>query len=155
MTGKLKHEIKQNKPFSSLEQEAYLNLVVLIQELSAGIMTLLRTANLSMPQYNVLRILRGAGRQGLTCRETGERMVHRVPDVTRLLDRLEKRGLVEREREKKDRRIVRVRITQEGLNVLAPLDGPIEEMHRKQLGHLGETRLQDFIQLIEEARNGL
>jgi len=152
MTGQLQKEIKQSKPFVNPESEAFLNLIVLVQELSTDVNALLKAADLSGPQYNVLRILRGAGDEGLACREIGERMIHRIPDVTRLLDRLETRKLVKRERESADRRVVRVRITPEGLGLLAPLDTPLAKLHKQQLGGLGPKKVQQFIRLLEEAR---
>jgi len=107
-----------------------------------------------MPQYNVLRILRGAGKTGRSCSEVADRMIHRVPDVTRLLDRLESRGLVVRQREARDRRIVRCWITDAGIHLIAPLDAPMAKLHQDMLGHLGEEKLLQFIQLAEEARTG-
>lgn len=153
MPSRLQQEIRQTKPFANLESEAYLSLVRLEQVLSDAVRELLKTADLSMPQYNALRILRGAGETGLACREIGERLVHRVPDVTRLLDRLESRGLVERQRETGDRRVVRVRITPDGLDLIRPLDEPVANIHVKNLGHLDRDRLQVFIDLIDEIRN--
>jgi DNA-binding MarR family transcriptional regulator len=153
MTPTLQDRIKQTKPFDNLETEAYLNLVLLAQELTDGVMDVLKRADLSGPQYNVLRILRGAGEDGLNCGEIGRRMVHRVPDVTRLLDRLEARGFIQRQRESGDRRVVRVWITPEGLTTLAPLDRPLAEIHRQQLGRLGEKKLRSLIALLEEARS--
>lgn len=155
MTGQLQKEIKQTKPFVNPEAEAYLNLVMLVQELSEPVCVVLKGADLSMPQYNALRILRGAGREGLACREIGARMIHRVPDVTRLLDRLENRGLVVRERETDDRRVVRVRITEEGRQLLAPIDEPLATIHQSQLGGMGERKLMQLIRLLEEARTAL
>lgn len=152
MSPSLQERIKQTKPFENLETEAYLNLVVLAQELTDGVMAVLKRADLSGPQYNVLRILRGAGEAGLNCGEIGRRMIHRVPDVTRLLDRLEARGFILRQRESDDRRVVRVWITPEGLATLAPLDKPLAEAHRNQLGRLGEKKLRALISLLEEAR---
>jgi len=152
VTPRLRDDIKQTKPFTSLEAEAYLNLMLLTEELSRDMNRLFKSANLSQPQYNVLRILRGASDKGRTCREVGDRMIVKVPDVTRLLDRLELRGLVERRREDRDRRIVRVRITRAGLDLLRPLDKPIADNHVAQLGHLGERKLRQLIKLLEEAR---
>src|SRR6266849_6704672 len=101
----------------------------------------------SATQYNVLRILRGAP-EGLPCGEIASRMITRDPDVTRLLDRLEKRGLISRCRETKDRRTVMARITQEGLKLLTRLDEPVQADHRKQLGHLGRERLRTLTELL-------
>jgi DNA-binding MarR family transcriptional regulator len=117
-----------------------------------GIAAVLRPFKLSHSQYNVLRILRGAGAEGLACREIAARMITRDPDITRLLDRLERRGLVARTRDEKDRRVVMVRITPAGLRILMQLDEPIEEVDRRLLEHLGERRLRSLIQLLEATR---
>jgi DNA-binding MarR family transcriptional regulator len=103
-------------------------------------------------QYNVLRILRGAGDRGLCRNEVRERLVAQVPDVTRLLDRLEEMGLVVRERGAADRRLVTTRITREGLRILERLDTPILDIHRRQLGHLGERNIRALIALLASAR---
>ena len=113
---------------------------------------LLKAEDLSSTQYNVLRILRGAP-EGLACGEIGNRMITRDPDITRLLDRLEKRGLVSRCRETKDRRMVLTRITDKGLELLARLDEPVQEAHRAQLGHLGREGLQSLVDLVRRARS--
>src|SRR5215469_2382140 len=104
--------------------------------LSRSMIHVLKAEDLSATQYNVLRILRGAP-EGLTCGEIANRMITRDPDITRLLDRLEKRHLISRRRGAKDRRMVLTRITPEGLALLARLDRPVQEAHRQQLGHLG------------------
>ena len=155
MSRKLQQDIKQTKPFATVETEVYLTLTRLCEELSEPVSRLLKSAELSQPQYNVLRILRGAGEDGLACREIAARMVHRVPDVTRLLDRLEARSLITRERACHDRRVVRVRILPEGLALIGPLDGPIIAVHRDTLGCLGKKRLQGLLTLLEEVRDNL
>jgi DNA-binding MarR family transcriptional regulator len=152
MRGRLQDEIKQRSPFDSLEQEALLNLLRTADVLMRRIIAVLKPYGLSHSQYNVLRILRGAGEDGLACREIGDRMITRDPDITRLLDRLEARGLVTRTRDQQDRRIVMARVTAEGLRLLAQLDGPIEEVDRRPLKHLGESRLRALIALLEAAR---
>jgi DNA-binding MarR family transcriptional regulator len=114
---------------------------------------LLKTEDLSPAQYNVLRILRGSP-EGLTCRAIGARMITREPDITRLLDRLEKRKLISRSRDHKDRRVVLTRVTADSLALLGRLDQPIKDTHRKILGHLGQERLQALAQLLEACRNG-
>lgn len=119
--------------------------------LSRGIVQVLKEEELSPTQYNVLRILRGAP-DGLACGEIANRMITRDPDVTRLLDRLERRKLIERGRDPQDRRTVMAKITREGLKLLARLDEPILQMHRRQLGHLGAEGLQDLKRLLLEAR---
>src|SRR6266853_556686 len=113
------------------EEAAFLDLLRTTDMLSRGPAQVLKTEELSATQYNVLRILRGAP-QGLPCGEIANRMVTRDPDITRLLDRLEKRALISRSRETKDRRMVMAQITPAGLKLLAGLDAPIQEVHRKQ-----------------------
>jgi DNA-binding MarR family transcriptional regulator len=134
------------------EEAAFLELVRTTDLLSRGLVRVLKTEDLSSTQYNVLRILRGAP-EGLPCGEIANRMITRDPDVTRLLDRLEKRDLISRNREEKDRRTVLARITPAGLKVLASLDEPIQTAHRKQLGHLGKERLRELSELMGLARN--
>jgi DNA-binding MarR family transcriptional regulator len=136
------------------EETAFLDLVRTCDLLSRGPAQVLKSENLSPTQYNVLRILRGAP-DGLPCGEISNRMITRDPDITRLLDRLEKRNLISRCRETKDRRMVMARITPEGLTLLGRLDEPVQDMHRKQLGHLGKERLRMLAQLMEGARAGI
>jgi DNA-binding MarR family transcriptional regulator len=150
---KLRHEIKQKAPFSSVEQEVYLNLLRTGDAISQRVEKLLRASGLSGTQYNVLRILRGAGRQGLTCGETGERMVTHDPDITRLLDRLEKRKLIARARDTRDRRVVTTRITPEGLRLLESLDKPESELHRSLFRHMAQRDLKKLLSLLEKARS--
>ncbi len=154
MTGRLKDEIKQKKPFHSLEQEVFLNLQRTADALSRKIAAALKPLGLSGTQLNVLRILRGAGSQGLPCGEIGERMVTRDPDITRLLDRLERRGLIERCRESKDRRVITTRISEEGLRLLSEFDAREPEVLKEMLGHMGKQKLEAFCELLETARNG-
>ena len=111
----------------------------------------LKAAEISPTQYNVLRILRGAP-EGLACGEIGSRMITRDPDITRLLDRLEKRGLVSRCRDTRDRRMVLTRITKAGMELLKQLDAPVLDAHHFQLGHLGPEKLRNLLKLLEEAR---
>jgi DNA-binding MarR family transcriptional regulator len=112
----------------------------------------LKTEDLSSNQYNVLRILRGAP-DGLPCGEIGNRMITRDPDITRLLDRLEKRALIARCRETKDRRMVMASIAPDGLKLLARMDQPVRDAHRSQLGHLGRERLRALTELLQAARS--
>src|SRR6202167_1725083 len=123
------------------EEAAFLDLLRTTDTLSRGLVRVLKTEDLSSTQYNVLRILRGAP-EGLPCGEIANRMITRDPDVTRLLDRLEKRGLISRCREASDRRTVKAQISAEGLKLLARLDEPVWAAHRRQLGHLGQQRLR-------------
>ena len=133
------------------EEAAFLDLLRTCDLLSRGPAQVLKTEDLSATQYNVLRILRGAP-EGLPCGEIGSRMITRDPDITRLLDRLEKRELISRCRETKDRRMVMARITAGGLKLLARLDAPVQESHRKQLGHLGRERLRALTELLQACR---
>lgn len=153
MARKLQTAIKQKSPFSSIEQEVYLNLLRTGDALSQRVETLLRAAGLSGTQFNVLRILRGAGSQGLTCGETGERMVTHDPDITRLLDRLEKRNLITRSRDNHDRRVVTTRITAEGLRLLGSLDKPVAELHCGLFRHMTKQDLKRLSTLLEKVRS--
>jgi DNA-binding MarR family transcriptional regulator len=135
-----------------LEEALCLELFRTADLLSRRPAQVLKAEDLSPNQYNVLRILRGAP-EGLPCGEIGNRMITRDPDITRLLDRLEKRGLISRCRKTKDRRMVLARITPQGLKVLSRLDGPIEKSHREQLGHLGRERMRQLSQLLAESRS--
>jgi DNA-binding MarR family transcriptional regulator len=142
---------RKAKPAGSAEEAAFLDLLRTCDLLNRKFAAVLKPAELSATQYNVLRILRGA-KEPVPCGEIASRMITRDPDITRLLDRMEKRGLVARSRETKDRRMVSTRITAEGLKVLANLDGPIHEAHRAQLGHLGPQRLRQLDELLRAAR---
>lgn len=135
------------------EEQAFLDLARTADLLGRSMAGLLKAAELSPTQYNVLRILRGA-REGLACGEIAGRMITRDPDITRLLDRMEKRSLISRSRETRDRRTVVTRITPAGLRLLARLDAPVRKLHRKQLGHLGRERLAELAVLLEAARGG-
>ncbi len=139
-------------PAMGLEQAAFLDLQRLAADLAQEVVELLKPAGLSGAQYNVLRILRGAGEAGLPCGEIAARMISKDPDITRLLDRLEKRGLVTRARESGDRRVVTTRITDEARTQLATLDEPVAALHRRQLAGLGEEKLRALMALLDEAR---
>jgi DNA-binding MarR family transcriptional regulator len=140
-------KLDQKRRAGHLEEAAFLDLLRATDMLSRGLIDVLKSEDLSMTQYNVLRILRGAP-EGLPCGEVANRMITRDPDITRLLDRLEKRGLISRSRETKDRRTVIARITQLGLKLLGRLHEPVLETHRKQLGHLGRERLRALTELL-------
>jgi DNA-binding MarR family transcriptional regulator len=151
----MKQAIQANKGRRSQacpEEAAFLDLLRTTDMLSRGLINVLKAEDLSATQYNVLRILRGAP-EGLPCGEIANRMITRDPDVTRLLDRLEKRSLISRCRETKDRRTVMARITPEGLKLLARLDKPVQDGHRRQLGHLGRERLKTLTELLLAARS--
>jgi DNA-binding MarR family transcriptional regulator len=155
MVPKLEDELRQTKPFASREEGVYLNIQHTAEALWSGVSETLKRAELTPTQYNVLRILRGAEPEGASCGEISERLVTKDSDITRLLDRLEARGLISRGREAKDRRRITTRITDDGLRILAELDGPVVECHRRQLGHLGEKQLATLSRLLDAARDGL
>jgi DNA-binding MarR family transcriptional regulator len=133
------------------EEALFVELIRTSDRLSRGPAQLLREHDLSPAPYNVLRILRGAP-DGLLCGEIACRMISREPDITRLLDRLEKRGLTRRCREDQDRRRVLVRITPAGLALLSRLDPPVQQLHRRQLGHLTRKQLQALTEMLAAAR---
>jgi DNA-binding MarR family transcriptional regulator len=143
--------MSSGKTRNSPEEAVFIDLLRTCDLLSRGAAHVLKSEDLSPNQYNVLRILRGSP-EGLPCGEIANRMITRDPDITRLLDRLEKRELISRCRETKDRRMVMTRITPEGLKVLARLDQPVQEIHRTQLGHLGRERLLALRELLAAAR---
>ncbi len=152
MRKSIQAEIHQSKPFSSLEEEALIALQRTADRLQWRLSEMLKAHGLSPTQYNALRILRGARDEGRACSEIADRMVNRDPDITRLVDRLERRGLVVRSREGRDRRVITTRITPAGLELLQTLDRPIEEFNQKMLGPMGEQQLQTLIRLLESAR---
>jgi DNA-binding MarR family transcriptional regulator len=142
---------KKRSPRAVAQVDVFLALVTTAERFEREVVELLKSASLSPSQYNILRILRGAGDAGLTCGQVGGRLVRHDPDVTRLMDRLVRRGLVERSREEQDRRIVRSRITAAGLELLATLDTPVDTLHERQFGHMSERRLGDLKTLLVEA----
>ena len=133
----------------SLEELASLALWRTADVIQQGFEKLIKPWGISGTQYNILRILRGAGPEGLTCGQAACRMIRHDPDITRLLDRLEARQLVCRSRHSQDRRVIMTRITSEGLRILKELDEPVAELHRRQVGHLGERRLKTLTRLLE------
>jgi DNA-binding MarR family transcriptional regulator len=139
------------RPKTGTQEAAYLDLLRTADVLTRGAIGVLKAEELSTTQYNILRILRGTP-QGLTCGEIASRMITRDPDVTRLLDRMEKRGLILRARENRDRRIVLARITTAGLTLADRLDEPVQKIHRQQLGHLGKKQLRRLRELLAAAR---
>ena len=154
MPSGLQAELKQKVPFTSREQEAYLSLLRTADALQAQVEARLKEFGLTGTQYNALRILRGAGTEGLPCREIGERMITHDPDITRLLNRLEYRGFVERTRARHDRRVIYGKITAAGLKLLREMDNPIEKHGREMLRHVGQENLKQLIELLELVRGG-
>lgn len=152
MTSELKEELKQNKPFSSLYQEATLSIQRTANLLGDEFEGLLKPYEISRTHYNVLRILRGAEPSGLCRNEIRERLINRMPDATRLLDRMETAGLVTRSREEDDRRMVRTHITPKGRQIVDDLDEPVMVHHQQQLGHMSSEELGTLIKLLSKAR---
>jgi DNA-binding MarR family transcriptional regulator len=147
----LQDELKQRKPWS-LEEETFLNIARTNAVLEHALVQALKPFDITPTQYNVLRILRGAGADGLCRNEVGERLVRRVPDVTRLLDRMEETGLLARARDDADRRYVTARISPQGLAILDRLDKEIHRIHRNQLGHIDRKQLRSLIDLLTAVR---
>jgi DNA-binding MarR family transcriptional regulator len=152
MPNQLQDEIKQAKPFVCAEQEAMLNIIRTAAVLDHELADMLKSYDITPTQYNVLRILRGAGEKGLCRNEVRDRLIAQVPDTTRLLDRMMEMGLITRVRDTNDRRYVTAHITPKGLKVLAELDAPLTEIHRRQLAHMSETELRTLIKLMVKAR---
>jgi len=150
--NKLRDEIKQNKPFSGLEQEALLNIRLTSGYIDHVFQQILKQHGLTEPQYNVLRILRGAGPGGLRCAEIGERMIARDPDITRLLDRLQRQRMIERGRDAKDRRVIHACISPAGTRILKELDPIVESAGLSVLKHISQARLELLIDLMEDVR---
>ena len=154
VAGKLQQEIHQTKAIRLLEEEASLNIVRTADVLMQALADVLKPYLLSGTQYNVLRILRGAGKDGASCKEIGSRLVARDPDITRLMDRLEQRGLVRRDRAKEDRRVVTHELTRAGLERVNELDRPIEALHQRAMRHMKAEKLRELVGLLEEVRAG-
>jgi|SRR5579864_8458016 len=152
--GKLREELLQSKPFRNLPEEAILNVWRTGDFVAHQLHQLLKTHHLSQTQYNVLRILRGAGKEGLPCGEIGGRMLTRDPDVTRLMDRLVKQGTASRTRQRNDRRVIIARITPAGMSLLEEIDPLVGQLIDGMLGHMKTARLETLIQLLEEVRHG-
>jgi DNA-binding MarR family transcriptional regulator len=149
----MKSELKQRKPFRSLEHEAHLSIQRTAAELEHEFETVMKPYGVTATQYNVLRILRGAEPTGLCRNEIGSRMLRRVPDVTRLLDRLEENQLIVRERGGDDRRYVTTRITPAGLDLLGRLDPVVDRLHIVRLSHLGDDVLRTLIDTLGRVRD--
>lgn len=135
----------------SLEARVFVALLTAADRLTQDADRLMKSHGLTGTQYNVLRILRGAEPHGLPCKGISDRMISRDPDMTRLLDRMEKHGMISRERQKDDRRVVKTRITAQGLDTLRKLDSPVEELHRNQFRSVGAARLKALASALEEA----
>jgi DNA-binding MarR family transcriptional regulator len=144
--------LKSSRPSISLENRVFLALLRAADALAQEAEQLVKAAGLTGAQYNVLRILRGAEPEGLACRAIGDRMISHDPDMTRLLDRMEKRGLITRARQTDDRRVVKTRITAQGLGLLKTLDQPVHDLHKRQFRHMSAAHLKILSDLLEEVR---
>ena len=150
VAGIVARELKQNRRFASHEQEVLLGLQIAAARIMEPWEKFLKSsAQLTPNQYNVLRILRGSHPTRLPCGDIAERMIARDPDITRLVDRLGRRGLVTRSRSRQDRRVVEVGITEKGLHVLQSLDGHVDRFPKAMLGHLGLKKLEQLVALLE------
>ena len=152
MSGKLAKEIRQTKHFRSREEEAFLNLGRTYEFLAQRLGELLKEYQLTPTQYNMLRILRGAGADGVTCSQATERMISADPDVTRLLDRMEAQELIRRERSTEDRRVVITKITDRGLELVNRIDEPLDCLFRRIVGRVGAPKLRELIDTLEALR---
>lgn len=141
--------IKQTKPFHSLQAEAGVGLVIVADILRRDCAEVVKQAGVTAQQYNVLRILRGAGRQGLPTREIAARLIEKSPGITRFIDQLESRGLMERKRSTTDRRQVFCTITRSGLALLSKLDQPVDDWEKQSLWMLTRSELKQFIHFLE------
>ncbi len=135
---------------TGIEDQIFVAILKTADALAAQAEHLIKTSGLTGTQYNVLRILRGAGPDGLPCNGISERMISRDPDMTRMLDRMESRQWITRERQKEDRRVVKARITEEGLKLLKKLDAPVRELHKNQFKHMSAARQKTLLELVIE-----
>jgi DNA-binding MarR family transcriptional regulator len=140
---------KNSSPAAAVENRIFVALLKAADLVGQDAERFLKSEGLSGAQYNVLRILRGSEPQGLPCRGIGDAMISRDPDITRLLDRMEKQDLITRERQTDDRRVVKARITPKGLEILKALDAPVRERHKRQFEHLTSTQLNSLLELLE------
>ncbi len=148
----LKHEIAQERPFSSIEEEAVLNLMRTTDCLQRAFQHRIRDWGITSTQYNVLRILRGAQPQGLTCSAIGDRMITAEPDITRLLARMKALKLIKQQRDRHDRRVVWTQISSAGLELLGKMDPEITRAPKELLGHMDRKDLAELTRLVELAR---
>lgn len=151
-TSPLQRELNKKHPFESIEQEAHLSILRTASLISAPFEQLFKAHGISDSMYNALRIIRAGGERGRMCNEISQDLVSRVPDVTRLVDRLEKAGLAARMRSVDDRRAIFVHITKRGNDLLAKLDHSVVETHNQILGHMSKSELQSLCELLAKAR---
>ncbi|GAC1437357.1 MAG: MarR family transcriptional regulator [Terriglobales bacterium] len=141
----------KRKNYGSPEEDAFIAVMRAAEALQWSVTELLKKYGLSPTQYNALRILRGAGSDGLACSEIADRMINRDPDITRLLNRLQRMGLIQRGHDKSDKRVILASITRDGLELLRKVDQPLDRLHRKRLEHLGPRRLKSLIGMLKLA----
>lgn len=153
--GGLQQTIQQERPFHSLQHEAYLSILRTAVELSHTTDKFLKRFGVSQAQFNVLRIVQGAGTEGLGRNEIAERMVTVTPDMTRLLDRLEAAGLVIRKRDREDKRHTSTTITAAGRKLLQEVEEPLMQLHRKQFSQLGTKQIRPILAALEAVRVSL
>jgi len=152
LANRILEEIRQTRPFATLKEEAALNIVRTADALRRGGELLFRRHGITSAQYNVLRILRGAGDRGLHCGAIAERMITAEPDITRLLMRMERLGLLVRQRNGSDRRMVTAIVTDRGLQVLDELEAPLRELQEQQFARLSEREIEALIHGLEKVR---
>lgn len=150
MPANVRSQIRQTKPFSTPEAEAFVTLLRVSYELETELADALRRYDVTRPQYNVLRILRGAGERGLASGDIGARMVTHDSDITRLIDRMESRGLVKRERSAEDRRVVTVVLSAQGRSLVDSLDEPVRQLHERQFARLSKAELKTLVAILEK-----
>lgn len=144
---------KKVRALATPEHAVFIAILKTADALGRQAEQLVKSRGLTGTQYNVLRILRGAGPEGLPCSAIGDRMISHDPDMTRLLDRMEKRGLIARARQTDDRRVVKTCITREGLEVLKTLDQPVRDLHRRQFRHVPSSRLEMLTRILEQVHS--
>ena len=152
MVSGLRKELRQSRPFQSIEHEAFLSVLRTAAVLSDELEQILKPEGISLAQYNVLRILRGAEPHGLCRNEVRDRMLTRMPDMTRLLDRMESAGLVARARSQTDRRLVSTRITDRAMQLLERVEDAVADEHRRRFGHLNKSEMRALIGVLEKVR---
>lgn len=153
MSSGLREELRQAKPFKSVHEEAHLNIVRTAAVLTDEFERMIKPHGITATQYNVLRILRGSDKHGLCRNEVRDRLLTRMPDATRLLDRMERAGLISRERETDDRRLVTTRLTKKGRQIVDELDAAVARQHRSRLQHMSEKQLTALNELLTLVRN--
>src|ERR1700737_2174391 len=136
-----------------IENRVFVALLQIADALNLQAEQVIKSSGLTSAQYNVLRILRGAEPHGLACRGIGDRMISHDPDITRLLDRMEKRNLISRERQTDDRRVVKTRVTKQGLDLLKQLDHPVSALHKRQFQGIAPAKLKVLAAMLEEIRS--